>query len=135
MGMSTRDPNFLGFEDSGYRIPTHGVSYLLTPEQRAAGLRLVEDAENGELCLRQLGEDGRVVRYVAQFDMASIDQALIREAADMWLASRAALVEVREMVHWYDGAAEADRIIKRRKEEAAIEEYMEEERREREKRD
>ena len=94
MGMSTRDPNFLGFEDSGYRIPTHGVSYLLTAEHRAAGLQLVEDRNLNELCLRQLGEDGRVVRYVAQFDMANVDQAVIREAADVWLASRAALAEV-----------------------------------------
>ena len=94
MGMSTHDPNFLGFEHSGYGYPTHGVSYLLTPGQRAAGLQLVEDLNLNELCLRQLGEDGKVRRYIAQFDLANIDQAVIREAADMWLASRAALVEV-----------------------------------------
>ena len=38
------------------------------------------------------------------------------------------------MASWYDGAAEADREIKRRKEERALAELLEEERREREKR-
>lgn len=87
MGLSTRDREFLGYEFSGGVFPTHDVSWLLTDEQRQAGLRLVEDPNHEELSLR-LVNDWKVVRYIAQFDMASVSQRAIHDAADIWLASR-----------------------------------------------
>jgi hypothetical protein len=81
----------------GYRFATRDISYWLTDEHRAAGLRLTENPNYEELELEHV-KSTAYRRIVARFGTGNVSQRAIHEACDQWVMMQgereAELVEV-----------------------------------------